>query len=114
MVENIVDNAIVHNEQRGWIRVATERDDTGAHFVVETGGRVLDQTQVDRLTQPFERLGADRTGPECSSGLGLSIVAAIVAAHGGRLTLLARPEGGLRVAAAMPTAVGFRRGEVKR
>ncbi|MFF3784485.1 sensor histidine kinase [Streptomyces sp. NPDC001933] len=114
MVENMVDNAIVHNEQSGWIRVAAERDDTGTHFVVETGGRVLDQAQVDRLTQPFERLGADRTGPEGSSGLGLSIVAAIVAAHGGRLTLLARPEGGLRVAAAMPTAVGFRRGEVKR
>ncbi|MFE7106808.1 sensor histidine kinase [Streptomyces sp. NPDC057575] len=104
MVENMVDNAIVHNQQRGWIRVATERDGTGTHFVVETGGRVLDQAQVDRLTQPFQRLGADRTGPEGSSGLGLSIVAAIVAAHGGRLTLLARPEGGLRVAAAMPTA----------
>ncbi|MFC9758942.1 sensor histidine kinase [Streptomyces sp. NPDC056921] len=106
MVENMVDNAIVHNERSGWIRVATERDGTGTHFVVETGGRVLDQTQVDRLTQPFERLGADRTGPEGSSGLGLSIVAAIVAAHGGRLTLLARPEGGLRVGAALPTAVG--------
>ncbi|MFB6872336.1 sensor histidine kinase [Streptomyces sp. NPDC056323] len=114
MVENMVDNAIVHNERSGWIRVATERDGTGTHFVVETGGRVLDQAQVDRLTQPFERLGADRTGPEGSCGLGLSIVAAIVAAHGGRLTLLARPEGGLRVEAAMPTAVGFRRGEVKR
>ncbi|MFB7213023.1 sensor histidine kinase [Streptomyces sp. NPDC056255] len=111
MVGNMVDNAIVHNERSGWIRVATERDGTGTHFVVETGGRVLDQTQVDRLTQPFERLGADRTGPEGSSGLGLSIVAAIVAAHGGRLTLLARPEGGLRVGAALPTAVG--RGEEK-
>ncbi|MEU2131323.1 HAMP domain-containing sensor histidine kinase [Streptomyces sp. NPDC018352] len=111
MVENMVDNAIVHNERSGWIRVATERDGTGTHFVVETGGRVLDQNQVDRLTQPFERLGADRTGPEGSSGLGLSIVAAIVAAHGGRLTLLARPEGGLRVGAALPTAVG--RGEEK-
>ncbi|MEE1767212.1 HAMP domain-containing sensor histidine kinase [Streptomyces sp. JV185] len=106
MVENMVDNAIVHNEESGWIRIATEHDDTGTRLVVETGGRVLDQAGVDGLTQPFVRLGADRTGPEGSSGLGLSIVAAIVAAHGGRLTLLARPEGGLRVGAALPTAAG--------
>ncbi|MCL7379990.1 HAMP domain-containing sensor histidine kinase [Streptomyces sp. 35G-GA-8] len=106
MVENMVDNAIVHNQEGGWIRISTEHDDTGTRLVVETGGRVLDQSRVDRLTQPFERLGADRTGSEGSSGLGLSIVAAIVEAHGGRLTLLARPEGGLCVAAVLPSAAG--------
>ncbi|MEV6424873.1 HAMP domain-containing sensor histidine kinase [Streptomyces sp. NPDC051662] len=106
MVENMVDNAIVHNQESGWIRISTEHDDTETRLVVETGGRVLDQSQVDRLTQPFERLGADRTGSEGSSGLGLSIVAAIVAAHGGRLALLARPEGGLRVAVVLPSAAG--------
>ncbi|MGW7287093.1 sensor histidine kinase [Streptomyces sp. NPDC054847] len=106
MVANMVDNAIVHNQDRGWIRISTEHDDTEARLVVTTGGPVLDQGRVDRLTQPFERLGADRTGPEGSSGLGLSIVAAIVTAHGGRLTLLARPEGGLSVTAALPSAAG--------
>ncbi|MFD3913108.1 sensor histidine kinase [Streptomyces sp. NPDC058603] len=110
MVENMVDNAIVHNQGGGWIRVSTEHDGIEARLVVETGGRVLDQGQVDRLTEPFERLGADRTGPEGSSGLGLSIVAAIVAAHGGRLALLARPEGGLRVVAALPRAAGSQGG----
>lgn len=99
MVENIVDNAIVHNEEGGRIRITTAPDEAGAHLVVESGGRVLDQRQVDRLTRPFERLGAERTGPEGSSGLGLSVVAAIVTAHGGRLALLARPEGGLQAAA---------------
>ncbi|MFD1934726.1 MULTISPECIES: ATP-binding protein [Nonomuraea] len=53
------------------------------------------------MAQPFERLGGERTG---SSGLGLSIVAAVAAAHGGRLALLARPEGGLRVSIALPAA----------
>lgn len=106
MVENVVDNAIVHNQEGGWIRISTGLDGTEARLVVETGGRVLDQDQVDRLTQPFERLGADRTGSEERSGLGLSIVAAIVTAHGGRLALQARPEGGLRVAAALPSAAG--------
>ena len=68
-------------------------------LVVETGGRALDQRDVDRLAQPFERLGGERSG---SSGLGLSIVAAVAAAHGGGLALLARPDGGLRVSITLP------------
>jgi signal transduction histidine kinase len=70
-------------------------------LVVESGGPVLDQREVDRLARPFERLGAERTG---SSGLGLSIVAAVAAAHGGRLVLLSRPDGGLRVSITLPAA----------
>ncbi|MFG3531029.1 sensor histidine kinase [Streptomyces sp. NPDC047917] len=112
MVENVVDNAIVHNQESGWIRISTDHDDTGARLVVESGGCVLDQAGVDRLTEPFERLGADRTGSERSSGLGLSVVAAITEAHSGRLVLLARPEGGLYVGVTLPTAAAS--GEVTR
>ncbi|WP_369142235.1 sensor histidine kinase [Streptomyces sp. R44] len=104
MVQNVVDNAIAHNEESGWIRVATDSDGSGVRLVVESGGPVLEQGRVDRLGQPFERLGAARTGSEGGSGLGLSIVAAIVAAHGGGLVLLARPEGGLRVMVTLPSA----------
>jgi signal transduction histidine kinase len=94
LVENVVDNAITHNESGGWIGITGSTSEGATVLVVETGGRPLDQRRVDRLAQPFERLGGERTG---SSGLGLSIVASVAAAHGGRLVLLARPEGGLRV-----------------
>jgi DNA-binding response OmpR family regulator len=50
-------------------------------LVVESGGPVLDQDAVARLVEPFQRLGADRTGSQNGHGLGLSIVAAIAAAH---------------------------------
>ncbi|WP_285621162.1 sensor histidine kinase [Actinoallomurus iriomotensis] len=100
MVDNVIDNAIAHNHDGGWIRVATEADGATAHLVVDTGGPVLDARQVAELAQPFRRLGADRTGS--GSGLGLSIVASIAAAHGGELDLRARPEGGLRVRISLP------------
>ena len=100
MVSNVFDNAIVHGS--GWIRVATASEGGWSELVVETGGAVLDQEHVDRLAQPFQRLVADRTGSERGTGLGLSIVAAITDAHGGRLRLLARPEGGLRVTISLP------------
>ena len=64
----------------------------------------LDADQVSQLAQPFRRLGADRTGSDHGSGLGLSIVEAIAEAHGGTLELHARPEGGLRVGIALPLA----------
>ncbi|MFI6453909.1 sensor histidine kinase [Streptosporangium amethystogenes] len=104
MIDNIIDNAITHNHEGGWIRLATIMDGTTVQLVVETGGCLLDQEQVDRLAQPFQRLGTDRTHSGNGSGLGLSIVAAIAAAHGGSLDLRARPEGGLCVAISLPAA----------
>jgi signal transduction histidine kinase len=105
MVENVLDNAIVHNQDGGWIHVFTGADASVAGVVVETGGEPLDQRKVAGLAQPFRRLGADRTGSDKGAGLGLSIVAAIASAHGGSLNLQARAEGGLRVSIALPLAV---------
>ncbi len=103
MVDNVIDNAIRHNHDGGWFRVSTQADGV-ARLLVETGGDVIDQRQVAQLAQPFRRLGADRTGSDTGAGLGLSIVAAIAAAHGGTLDLHARAEGGLRVSIGLPLA----------
>ena len=101
LVDNVIDNAVTHNEDGGWIEIVGSVTGDVAELVVETGGRSLDQGEVDRLARPFERLGGSRVG---SSGLGLSIVAAVAAAHGGRLDLHARPAGGLRVSISLPAA----------
>jgi signal transduction histidine kinase len=104
MVENLVDNAVCHNQDGGWLQVTAQTEAGRATLIVENGGQVLDPRQVDELSQPFRRLGADRIGTDKGSGLGLSIVAAIAEAHGGRLSLLARPGGGLRACVDLPAA----------
>jgi signal transduction histidine kinase len=104
MVANVIDNAVGHNAPGGWIAITTGTDGGTARLVVENGGPVLDQRQVDELSQPFRRLEADRVGTDQGSGLGLSIVAAIAEAHGGALDLQARPGGGLRVCVDLPAA----------
>ncbi|MFB7191473.1 sensor histidine kinase [Streptomyces sp. NPDC056178] len=109
VADNVVDNAIAHNDPGGWISVAVraEGDDAGAvSLVIESSGPVLDQRRVADLSQPFRRLGADRTGTGQGSGLGLSIVAAIIQAHHGTLDLRARPDGGLRVTITLPRTDG--------
>jgi signal transduction histidine kinase len=104
MVENLLENAIRHNQDGGWIHVTAATEAGRARLIIENGGEVLDQRQVDELSQPFRRLSADRIGTDKGSGLGLSIVAAIAEAHAGRLELQARPGGGLRVCVDLPAA----------
>ena len=106
MIDNVIDNAIAHNYDGGWIRVTTGADGF-AWMMAETGGPVLDQRLVAELAQPFRRLTADRTGSGQGAGLGLSIVSAIAAAHGGVLDLQARPDGGLRVGIGLPLTARF-------
>ena len=104
MVANLVGNAIRHNQPGGFIDVTTEADAFAVRLVVENGGPSLDPDQVAQLSQPFKRLGAERTGSAGGVGLGLSIVAAIVAAHRGSLDLQEGPGGGLRVGIELPQA----------
>jgi signal transduction histidine kinase len=103
MVENVIDNAIVHNEPGGWVLIQVQAEGDRARLTVTNGGPVLSQAAVDRLTEPFQRLGADRTGSDTGVGLGLSIVSAIATAHHGILTLDAVPSGGLQVTLSIPS-----------
>jgi signal transduction histidine kinase len=104
MLENVIGNAVCHNVEGGWVAITTRSRDGRAQLIVENGGEILDQRQVSELSQPFRRLGADRTGSDKGSGLGLSIVAAIAEAHGGTLDLRARPDGGLQVSIDLPAS----------
>jgi signal transduction histidine kinase len=104
MVANLVGNAIRHNQPGGFIDVITESDACAARLTVENGGPLLDSDEVAQLAQPFKRLGADRTGSASGVGLGLSVVAAVVAAHRGMVDLEAGPGGGLRVHVELPKA----------
>lgn len=99
---NLVDNAVRYNEPAGWVEVATSAEGPTARLIVENTGRALEAAEVRQLDRPFRRGGAERTYSDGGVGLGLSIVAAIAAAHHGTVDLKARPEGGLRVVVTLP------------
>ncbi len=102
MVENVVDNAVRHNERGGWIRASTQTEGANVRFIVENGGPFIANEAVSELLQPFRRHGADRTESDTGTGLGLSIVAAVVEAHEGTLELHALGGGGLQVVIDLP------------
>jgi signal transduction histidine kinase len=98
LVTNLIDNAVRHNIPGGDIQITTGTTSGHAVLSVTNSGQVIPPTEVDRLFQPFERLGprpARRDG--YGHGLGLSIVRAIAAAHGATIGARALPGGGLSV-----------------
>lgn len=105
---NLVENAVRHNTDGGWVAVRTlvEPARPGAAVAacldVANSGAGVDAADVDALFEPFRRAGAARTATR-GAGLGLSIVRAVARAHGGEVTAQAIPEGGLDVRVALPT-----------
>jgi signal transduction histidine kinase len=102
LVANLVDNAIRHNLDSGRVEISTATTDGQATLAIGNSGAVIPPGEVDRLFQPFLRLGTERVGQAGGNGLGLAIVRAIAGVHGATLTANARPEGGLDIQVRFP------------
>lgn len=100
---NLIENAVRYNHLGGRLWVSTSADQEYARLVVGNTGFEVDQADVPGLFEPFRRGGRERTGAR-GSGLGLSIVRAVCAAHGGTVTAVALDEGGLEVTVTLPAA----------
>jgi signal transduction histidine kinase len=104
LVANLVDNALRHNEDAGHVDVATGNRSGHAVLSVGNTGPLVPAADVDRLFEPFERLGANRTGHDGGLGLGLSIVQAIANAHGATIDVHPQRKGGLHIDVSFPAA----------
>jgi signal transduction histidine kinase len=103
LVRNLIDNARRYNLPGGQVWVRTGSGPGGAFLSVANDGTVVPAAEVERLLEPFQRLGTDRTAPsDGHHGLGLSIVSAVATAHHATLHAEARPEGGLAVEVRFP------------
>jgi signal transduction histidine kinase len=107
LIVNLFDNALRYNVPGGQIDVTTRTSSAGqAVLSVANSGPLVPPGEVERLSKPFQRLGADRTDRSDGVGLGLSIVAAIAIAHDATVTTRARATGGLEVEVAFPGVAG--------
>lgn len=105
VVDNLVGNAIRHNQPGGWIQLSTRRSATEALFTVENTGPAVPAGEVGRLLEPFQQFpGRNDARSEDGLGLGLSVVKDVVDAHDAVIRARSRPNGGLRVEVAFPAA----------
>jgi signal transduction histidine kinase len=94
-VANLIDNAIKYTPVGGEIELTLQAHDGGARIIVADNGPGIPAEARDQVLQRFFRLDTSRTTP--GSGLGLSLVAAVVKLHRAHL-LLSDNKPGLRVA----------------
>ncbi len=83
-------NASVHTPAGTRIEVGARRTPSGLAFFVRDDGPGM---PTDLQARAFEPFVTGRSDGRDSSGLGLAVVAAIVAAHGGSLDLDSGPAG---------------------
>lgn len=101
LLNNLVDNALRHAPHGGRVDVQARTEGGRVRLTVDDNGPGIPEADRERATRRFVRLDGS-TAP--GSGLGLSIVARVVAQHGGALTLAEREGGGLSVRVELPAA----------
>ena len=110
---NLLTNAIKYNRARGEVIVESRIDNSAAasngnvngmvRVVVRDTGRGLNAEQLTHLFEPFNRLGMESEGIE-GSGLGLTIVKALVEGMGGEVGVSSQPGLGTVFEVTLPQA----------
>jgi two-component system sensor histidine kinase QseC len=99
MLRNVLDNALRHGGNDNPVTLRLEHGKGTVSFIVEDNGIGMSAADVGRAAQRFWRKGRGH-----GSGLGLSIVDAIVTRYGGTWELVPRASGGLTARITLPAA----------
>lgn len=88
-MQNLAANALKHTPPNGTVRLAARRDGDRVRLTVSDTGMGI---PAEHLPHVFDRFyKADRSRSQSGSGLGLSIVKAIVERHGGTVAVRSTP-----------------------
>jgi len=82
---NLIDNAVKYTPRGGRVEVEIARDDSAARLTVRDTGSGIPADELPRIWDRLFR--GDRSRTERGLGLGLSLVKAIVEAHGGTVSV---------------------------
>ncbi len=102
VLANLVTNAVEHTPAGTTVAVHVRAVDGWAQLVVADDGPGMAPDDVERAFERFHRADPSRSRERGGSGLGLSIVEAIVTAHGGTVGLTSELGRGTVVAVHLP------------
>ena len=92
VMDNLISNAIKYSPLNTIITIRLFKKGNTARFEVSDQGPGLSEDDKQKIFGKFQRLHAQPTGGESSSGLGLSIVKQIIELHNGRVWAESRGE----------------------
>ena len=94
-LQNLAANALRHTPEGGRLALAAEETAAGVKLTVRDSGPGIAPEHLPHIFERFYKADAARSAtPLSGSGLGLSIVQAIIERHGGTVTASNAPEGG--------------------
>ncbi|MFZ2980395.1 MAG: ATP-binding protein [Sphingobium sp.] len=100
-LRNLIENAVVYGHRA---HVSVVQDAAAIRICVADEGPGIAEERMDEMMEPFTRLEGSRNRETGGAGLGLALVRAIMAEHGGALRLANRPDGGLEASLVLPMA----------
>jgi two-component system, OmpR family, sensor kinase len=103
-VDNLLSNVRAHTPPATPARVRLGRADGLAWVEVSDSGPGLSPEQSEHVFERFYRADTSRSRASGGAGLGLSIVAAVARAHGGRVSAVSAPGEGATFRLELPLA----------
>jgi two-component system, NtrC family, sensor histidine kinase GlrK len=102
VLENLLSNAIKFSPNDGVIQVGAEMQDAELVIDVADNGPGVDPADADRIFEAFYQGRRPQGGPVGGTGIGLSVVAECIQAHGGSVTLIGDRDQGAHFQVRLP------------
>lgn len=102
-IQNALNNISRHTDSNVEVKVTLNKSGKIAQLIIEDGGKGLPDSAYLEKIQSLNRFDKSRSRENGGSGLGMSIMAAVIAKSGGELSLRKSNLGGLAVVAEIPT-----------
>ncbi|MBO1752210.1 HAMP domain-containing histidine kinase [Actinotalea sp. BY-33] len=102
VLANLVGNVVQHTPPGTPVELGVGRDGDRVVLEVRDHGPGIDPAHASRVFERFYRVDASRGRETGGAGLGMAIVAAIVAAHEGTVDITQTPGGGTTVRVSLP------------
>ena len=96
---NLIVNATKYGSR---IRIVAHDGGNGVDVIIDDDGPGIAAEEREAVFRPFYRIEASRNRATGGTGLGLTVARTIIRGHGGDITLLDAPAGGLRVSVRLP------------
>lgn len=89
---NLIENAIKYNNNNGFIKIYSKKNNDFAEIYVEDSGIGIANSEKENIFKAFYRIKANE---EIGSGLGLSLVKETIKLHRGKIKVLDKEKGSL-------------------
>ncbi len=102
VIINLISNAVKYTKPNGHINIEAKAVKDGFLFMVEDDGVGIDKTDLPHIFEHLYRADASRSRDSGGSGIGLSVVKAVVAAHDGHIEVESEPDMGSKFTIFIP------------